>query len=90
MGKKLALVWFLSFGADAISTHNAITQRGAHELLLPSQNPYVIDELVVGEAVIGWWALVKINPNHPKIARTLYWLCVATHSTAAIHNVVVR
>jgi hypothetical protein len=83
--KPLLLSIFLSCGADATSTHLALT-HGAHELVLPSQNPWVIDGIVAGESAAIAFGLHRLHKTHPKLAKALGWSIVGMRSSIAAYN----
>lgn len=62
----LLAAWIGGCGADAASTHVALT-RGAHELIL-TQSPLGNDAIIAGQAVYGAWALERLYRRHPKLA----------------------
>lgn len=84
--KPLIFAIALSFGADAASTHVGRATERTREVLLPTQNPYVIDAIVAGEAIAVSLALNRLHKDHPKLATRLGWGIVGYRSTLAVHN----
>ena len=85
--KELILTFNLLCGADTVSTH-IVLHQGGHEFVLPSQNPWVIDGMVAGQAVLGSYALTRLDRNgHPKLARVIGWTLVGIRAVAVVHNV---
>lgn len=87
----MILNWILtayiaSFTADAATTHVAL-QKGAVEVVFPTQNPWVIDGIVAGEAVTGHALTKHLYKDHPKLAVTIAIAATAVHGYAAIHNI---
>jgi hypothetical protein len=50
--KPLILSWWLLCGADAGTTHYVL-KTGGVEVMLPTQNPYVIDGWIASQAYAG-------------------------------------
>jgi hypothetical protein len=78
-------VW-LSFGSDAATTHYALN-HGGREVLIPTQNAYVIDAVAAGEALFASRALNKLNKTHPKAAKILGIGMIAARSFVVYSNV---
>lgn len=84
--KPLLLSLALTFGADAATTHVGLATGRAHELILPSQNPYVADALIGGEMVGVAWLLTHLHRTNPKTAQWLGWGVVGSRGAAALYN----
>jgi hypothetical protein len=86
----LLLAWLGSLSADAVTTHRAMHQYGAQELLLPRDDvARGAIFLVQGAAgVVGIHYLWK--HDRKKLAVILAATLIGTHSLAAVHNVGVR
>lgn len=83
--KPLLLVLNLTLGADAATTHYALT-HGAHELVL-SQRPLITDAIVAGQAVGTSLALAWLDRRkHPKAARIVGWSFVAVRGAVVVSN----
>jgi hypothetical protein len=78
-------VW-LSFGADAATTTYALN-HGGREVLIPSQNIYVIDSVVSGEAWLTMKGLSRLNSKHPLAAKVLGVGMIGLRSAIVYHNV---
>ena len=79
-------IW-LTCGSDAATTHYALTQRNAKEVVMPTQNPYAIDGIVAGEAALTSLGLYHLNRKHPSIARVVGWSMIALRGAVVVHNV---
>lgn len=84
--KELLFALNAVLAADAASTH-AVLARGGREVMMPSQNPYVIHGLVAGQAVGLTWGLRQAERSHPKGARIVGWTIVALRAAVVVHNV---
>ena len=84
--KTILLGIYLTFGADAATTQYALN-HGGREVLIPSQNVYVIDGVVAGEAFMTSKALSKFNKEHPKAAKIVGIGMIAVRSFVVYHNV---
>ena len=78
-------IW-LSYGADAATTNYALN-RGGREILIPSQNVYVINGVVAGEAYLSSHSLSKFSKKHPKAAKLVGIGMIAVRSFVVYHNV---
>lgn len=83
--KPLMLSWWLLCGADAATTHHVLT-TGGQEMLLPSQNPYVVDGMVLAQAAMGAYANRELRKTHPKIAMGVMIGMVAFRAFAVTNN----
>jgi hypothetical protein len=80
----LAFVAYLSlFGADAVTTHQALRLPGAHELYL-TQSPLTNDALLTAQAGALWWATSRIK--RPALRWTIRLSIAGLHGYAAVHN----
>lgn len=88
MWPRVALTVFLAgCGADATSTHLALATGRVHEVVL-TQNPWVDDGLVAGEAALGAWAFERrLRSRHPRLATTLELSLGAFRFGLAVRNV---
>lgn len=84
--KALLITFNLLCGADATTTH-AILTRGGREVLLPTQNPWVVDGVVTGEAFAASKSLQVLSRTHPKTARIIGWSLVGLRSVVVVNNV---
>ena len=83
---KLLFVFNVLCAADAATTHVALN-RGAHEMMLPTQNPWAIDAMVASEAIGGDLLFVWLDrQGHPKLARGLVWAAIGLRAYAVINN----
>ena len=87
----MILNWILtayitSFAADAATTHVALS-KGAVEVVLPTQNPFMIDGIVAGQAVAGYMLINHLYKDHPKLAIAIAVGVTAAHGYAALHNI---
>ena len=85
--KELLLTYTLLCGADAGLTHYGLAQGYTREAWLPTQNPWVIDGLVAGQATLAGWALSKQAKTHPKVARVIAWTIIGIRAGAVAWNV---
>ncbi len=86
MMKTLLLIWGVTCGGDAGVSSYALAQ-GGHELLLPSQSPWVVSTIVSGQAIAGTVAIQQLDQRgHPRWARTLGWTLVAVRGAAVGWN----
>ena len=75
-----------SIGADGVSTHLALAQRGTREVVLP-RNEWVRDSIFVVEGVVGAVGVKELwDTGHKRQA--VFWTAVgvAMHGAAAVHN----
>ena len=85
--KPLILTFWVLCGADAGTTHYAL-KHGAVEVVLPAQNPFVVDGIITGEAIAGSWVLHSLNRRgHARLARVVGWTLVGIRAYAVVHNV---
>lgn len=78
--------WLGSVGLDAGSTHVALT-RGARELIMPTQNPWVIDAVYSGAGVSTAYTLTRWHKTHPNWVKVYLISGIVLHSWATVHNV---
>ncbi len=79
-------IW-LTLGSDAASTTYGINHRMVKEVLIPSQNVYVIDGVVAAEGVGITTGLNQLNKNHPKLAKIVGVGLIVVRSTIVMNNV---
>lgn len=84
--KFLLGAWLAACGTDAVVTHAALRTDRVVELHL-SQNPWVTDALVAGQA--GAWLLAerRLRKGHPKLAMGVTLGLVAVRGWAVAQNV---
>lgn len=88
--KPLLILFHLACGADAASSHLALHQHPGvvREQVLPTQNPWVIDGVVAGEAAVTTaGALWLRRHDHPKWAKGIVWLAVGVRAVAVAQNI---
>jgi hypothetical protein len=73
-----------TFAADAASTHYML-QGGAYEAVL-TQNGYVNDAIIAGEAVAVGIGLSRWSHRHPTGALILGWTIVGVRGAVVAHN----
>jgi len=78
-------IW-LTYGADAASTHIGINKGLVREALIPTQNVYVIDSVVAGEGLLTTKGLIKLNKTHPVAAKLLGVGMIAARSFVVFNN----
>ena len=78
-------VW-LSFGSDAATTNYALN-HGGREVLIPSQNAFVIDGVVAGEGLLSTRGLMRLNKTHPKLAKIVGISLIIARSAVVYSNV---
>lgn len=84
--KTLILTYVLFSGADAATTHYALN-HGGHEVLWPTQNPWLIDGLTAGQAVGVSDALVHLHRRHPRLAVGFGVVSVAIRGAVVVSNI---
>jgi 3-polyprenyl-4-hydroxybenzoate decarboxylase len=84
--KIMLIVLNLTFGADATTTHYALKHNGT-EVIIPSQNPFVVDGAVAAESLSTSLMLIKINKNHPKAAKLIGWSIIGARGFVVAHNI---
>ena len=84
--KAIILAYILLSGADAATTTIAL-KHGGREVLLPTQNPALIDALTAGQAASVSLALVRLHRTHPKLAVGMGLLSVGIRGFVVTHNV---
>jgi hypothetical protein len=84
--KIMLIVLNLTFGADATTTHYALKHNGT-EVIIPSQNPFIIDGAVAAESLSTSLMLAKLNKNHPKAAKLIGWSIIGARGFVVYHNV---
>ena len=77
--------WLAAFGGDIVTTDIGLQQQ-AREVTLPAQNRAVLAGILAGQAGFGLWAYKRWHVTHPKLAKTIYLVGVATHGGATIWN----
>jgi hypothetical protein len=82
----MLIVLNLTFGADATTTHYALKHNGT-EVIIPSQNPFVVDSFVGAESLSTSIMLVKLNKNHPKAAKLIGWSIIGARGFVVYHNI---
>jgi hypothetical protein len=86
MNLKAGLLLFnLLCASDAVETHIVLT-HGGRELTLPTQNPWVVDTIVVGQMVLADVVFPKWDKRHPKRTRILLGTLIALRTVAVVHN----
>lgn len=83
--KPLLLTFVLSCGVDASQTHYGLL-HGATETFLPTQNPWVADGLMAGEAVAGAYALDRLSRSHPTASKRITWILIGARFVAIAWN----
>jgi|KBSMisStaDraftv2_1062788.scaffolds.fasta_scaffold374837_2 hypothetical protein len=83
--KPLLLSWWVLCGADAATTHHIVT-TGGREVILPTQNPYAIDGVLLTQAFAADHALRNVARTHPRLAIGLGVGLVAVRGFAVAHN----
>jgi hypothetical protein len=78
-------IW-LSYGSDAATTSYAL-KHGGREVLIPTQNAYIIDSVVAGEGILSTRGLMKLNKTHPRAAKILGIGMIAARSFVVYSNV---
>jgi hypothetical protein len=79
-------IW-MTCSADAVTTHIGLNQ-GAREVVMPSQNPFILDSIGVSEAAVSSLGIVWLNKHkHPKAARILGWSIIAARGFVVYHNI---
>jgi len=81
----LLAAYIASFAADGASTDYGLA-HGAHERVLPTQSRAGVALIMSGEAIGGYAAYKWLKPKHPKLAKTVYIIIVASHSAGAAWN----
>ena len=83
----LILTLCLLRGADMAMTVDLAYRYGGREVnpLLP-QNPAAIAGVMAGVTVAQTWALVRLDDDHPRLARFLAWTSIALEGFAVVHN----
>lgn len=81
--KPLVLVFNLLCGADASTSHYALTHLQAREMHVPTQNPYVIDAAIAGEALT---TTMILHHRHSKLAKTIMVGLIIGRGYVVAHN----
>ncbi len=85
--KGLLLTFQLFCAADAATTHYTLATGRGYEVVLPTQNPWVADAIIAGEAVAGTWGVKKLEQHHhQRVARIVAWSLVGIRIAAVAHN----
>jgi hypothetical protein len=84
--KALLLAYLLSSGADAGTTHYALN-HGGHEVIWPTQNPWLIDGLTAGQAVGVTGLGIKLHRTHPRLAITMAVISVGIRGAVVASNI---
>ncbi len=82
--KTLLLVYSLTCGADAATTHQALS-AGARESVL-SQSTVANTAIIGAETGVSVFAIARLNQTHPKAARAIVVAAMAFRGYVAIHN----
>ena len=86
--KSLILGIWLTYGSDAASTHYALTHYNGREALIPTQSPYAIDAVIIGEATLTSFSVNWLDKHeHPKVARIIGWTAVGLRGFVVVHNI---
>lgn len=85
---SLLLAFNLLIGGDIATTHYGLT-HGAHEMIIPSQNPWVVDAVLVSEAVGGSIALHHVGKQHQKLATWIAVAAIGVRGAVVAHNIAV-
>lgn len=80
--KGLILSWWLLCGGDAATTHYVL-KTGGREVMLPTQNPYVIDGWVAAQAHAG---SKLFGPKHTKTSVGIGIGLMAWRGFVVAHN----
>jgi hypothetical protein len=83
--KPLSIALGCTFAADAASTHYLL-QNGGHEMVL-TQNRYVNDAIIAGEAAGVTEGLLHLYRQHPRAATIVGWTIVGIRGAIVAHNV---
>jgi hypothetical protein len=83
----LILTLCLLRGADVAMTVDLGHRYGGREVnpLLP-QNPAAMAGVMAGVTVAQTWALVRLDDDHPRLARVLAWTSIVLEGVAVVHN----
>jgi hypothetical protein len=84
--KIMLIVLNLTFGADATTTHYALKHNGT-EVIIPSQNPFIVDGFVGAESFSTSIMLNKLGKNHPKAAKLIGWSIIGARGFVVYHNI---
>ena len=85
--KPILLALNLLCSADAATTHYAIHKGLAHEVVWPSQNPYVLDSIAAAEAgATSATTLWLDRRHHPKMARIVGWTAIGIRGAIVVSN----
>lgn len=82
--KPLILIFNLLCGADAATTHIALT-HGAREVLLPTQNPWIVDGIVAGQAVAT--STIVHRRGKTRGITILTWIAIGARGVAVANNI---
>jgi hypothetical protein len=83
--KTLLVVWGLTCGGDALTTHH-IMRTGGHEAWLPTQNPAVATTIAGGTCAAGLVGVSHLAKDHPKAAKVIGWTIVAVRGAIVVSN----
>lgn len=83
--KVLFVVWGLTCGGDALTTHHIMT-TGGREAWLPTQNPMAASVIAGGTCVAGIPGVNKLSKTHPTAAKVVGWSLVAFRAGVVGHN----
>jgi hypothetical protein len=84
--KIMLIVLNLTFGADATTTHYALKHNGI-EVIIPSQNPFVVDGFVGAESFSLSYSLNRLGRKHPKTAKIIGWSIIGARGFVVAHNI---
>jgi len=82
------LTLLLAYTADAATTHVGLASGRKVEVLLPTQNPWAADAMIMGQAAMSA-ATIKFvrDKGHPHMAKGLLVGLVAVRGAAVVVNV---
>lgn len=78
-------VWLTLAAGDAVTGHVGLN-RGAHELFM-TQNPWVNDSIVAGEAATVVVGVEKLKHDHPKLTKGIIIGAIAFRGVVVVHNI---
>ncbi len=84
--KALLLAYLLLSGTDATTTHIALN-RGGREVMWPTQNPYLIDGLTLGQAVGVIGLVTTLHRGHPRLAMGMLVVSTVIRGAVVVSNI---
>jgi len=87
MANWLLAGFIAAMSADAGTTHYGLAKYGCCEVVLPTQNPWVVDGIEAGEITAGIWAFKRLYKHNRKMAVILLVGATIAHSAATVNNV---